>query len=404
MRRPAAMPAPHRRAATVALMRAVQLVSSRARVASVARSAVTTVAGLAVCVAVVGNVPAASAAGGPAVLATVTKQTAIAAGGGWVVWSSPDASGHFDLVASHHGIVATLPVQAQAQPFDADVGTDAAGRVVATFSRCRVPPVTSFDWVTRDGVACSARVVDLASGTERSAGIPRPKGASDTFPSMWAGRIAFARQDPRHKDVEQVLLWSLRTRRLTVLPHGVVPTSCPYRKASDCVGQPVSGTVLGLDLGSRLVSFLWSVEAPAVVGHGGYEVRTDRLSDRRSVLVGSGFLGEACTGGHDGVFPSPPVSQGASVWYAQLTSTCYAYASTLERYATSPRLAGASGPLDGIVLQVARDGTDLYALVAPPNLPDDEPTCDQPARPCTIQRIATPALTAVRRLPSAPVF
>jgi hypothetical protein len=347
---------------------------------------------LSACVVAVIASGSARASAAPQTLGSVAASTRIAAQGGWVVWSTPQG-GAYDLVAWHDGSTRALPIAASPQPFDVDLGTDRRGRVVATFSRCAGKPSS-----------CRVRVLDLVSGVERAAGIPRPSGTSDRNPSMWHGRIAFARHDPRrHGNVDQVLLWSGRTRKLTVLPHGAVPTNCPFSGKGACHGMPVSGTVTGLDLGASLVSFLWEVHAPAVVGHGGFEVRADRLSDRRSVLVGSGFIGEVCTGGPDGVAPSIPTSDGQRVWYAQLTSECYVYRSELFRFATRP-IAGEHGPLAGIVLQVVKDRHDLYALIAPPNAPNEGPACTAPGSPCTIERIAAPPLAPLSHRPTSPFF
>jgi hypothetical protein len=351
--------------------------------------------------AAVAPVAAASASEPPQELGSVIAPTRIAAQGGWVVWSSASA-GAFHLVAWHDGSETVLPVKALPQPFDVDVGTDARGHVTATFSRCTGKAGISPDGTVR-ATGCRVRVVDLASGVERTAGIPGPKGASDTNPSMWAGRIAFARHDPRrHDDVEQILLWAPGTRRLTVLPHGAVPTNCPFRHKRDCEGMPVSGTVAGLDLGADLVSFMWFVQGPAVVGHRGVEVRVDRLDTRRSVLVGSGTGGEACTGGPDRATPSIPTSDGTRVWYSQLTSECYDFSSALVSVATGS-VARSTAPLAGIVLQVAKDGSNLYALVAPENWAQLGAVC-APASPCSVERIDMPALSPTSDAPASPFY
>jgi hypothetical protein len=336
-------------------------------------------------------------------IATVTDQTPIAAQGGWLAWSSPAGNGRYRLTAWHQGVTTTLPIKSYSAPFDVDLGTDGAGRVVATFSRCAVPPMSvGIQAPTSSG--CSARVVDLASGVERSAGIPRPPGTSDNFPSMWHGQIAFARQDPqRHKDIDQVLLWSPRTRKVTVLPHGAVPSNCPFGKPSACAGAEPRGTVMGLDFSAGLVAFRWYIQAPAVVGHGGFEVRADRVADHRSVLVGSGYYGEVCTEGTDTLVPLAPVVDATRVWYAQLAAKCYAYTSHLDSYTTNP-VHGESGPLDGTTLSFAKDGQALFTLTAPPNQPNTTPLCARADQPCTIQRVANPDLTPLSHAPVSPFF
>jgi hypothetical protein len=226
---------------------------------------------------------AAPAAADP--IAQLGDQAPIAAHGGWIVWSAKRGAA-FRLFAWHDGPTTQLDVRGRQRPFDVDVGTDARGRAVATFSRCRgFRTIPSYEIRREVGVDCRIRVVDLATGRERGGGVPQPRGASDAWPSMWRGRIAFARRQPRlHRDVDQVLLWD---HGLTTVRHGAMPARCPFPTAKDCAGIRPSGEVTGLDLGARLVAFRWQIHAPGVIGHGGFEVRADRLSDGRSAIVGS---------------------------------------------------------------------------------------------------------------------
>jgi hypothetical protein len=163
----------------------------------------------------------------------------------------------------------------------------------------------------------------------------------------------------------------------------------------------VRGRVQGLDLGPGLVAFLWSVQGPGVNGRVGAEIRADRISTLHTFLVGSGHGGEACTASPDAVSPSAPTVDGARVWYPQLSAACDVYSSTLLRYGTAP-VAGSGGPLPGIVLQIAKDGPNLYALVAPANRPHAGPTCADPAAPCVIEQITPPPLSALASAPVEP--
>jgi hypothetical protein len=218
---------------------------------------------------------------------------------------------------------------------------------------------------------------------------------------MWRGRIAFARRDVRrHRNVAQVMLWSPATRRLTALAHGAMPTGCPY--AGGCKGMTVLGAVDGLDLGSRFAAFRWLVQAPGIVGHVAWELRADRLADRHSTLLGSGFRGEVCTGGTDGAVPSVPRVDGADVWFSQRSSRCYVDTTSLVRFNVRTRGA-AFGPLVGEILQSTRDGQALYALVAPQPQGEVDPTCAADA-PCTIERLDTPPLVAHAYRPRSPFY
>ncbi len=165
--------------------------------------------------------------------------------------------------------------------------------MVATFTRCSTSPMASFgrtdSWTGDD---CGVSVFDLLTGDEHHPEIERPEGATDTTPSIWGERIAFARRDRDHGDVQQLLLYNDRTGLTTTLRHGALSTRCTFRS---CRGETYRGAIQSLDLGARVAAFLWWVEAPAAAGHGGWEVRADRLSTGASLRVGSGTLGEACT-------------------------------------------------------------------------------------------------------------
>jgi hypothetical protein len=63
--------------------------------------------------------------------------TGLSAEGGALLWSAYDpATKVYRLTARRAGITASVPVPPRRQPFDADLGRDAHGRLVATYSRC----------------------------------------------------------------------------------------------------------------------------------------------------------------------------------------------------------------------------------------------------------------------------
>jgi hypothetical protein len=70
-----------------------------------------------------------------ATITTTTGDSKLSALGGWLVWSEPDGDA-WRLVALKDGVRRTFDVPARGQPFDVDLGTDARGRVVATYTRC----------------------------------------------------------------------------------------------------------------------------------------------------------------------------------------------------------------------------------------------------------------------------
>ena len=353
--------------------------------------------GLAVAVAVVlvGAAPAhARAAATPQPIATLDERVPISALGDHVAYSVREAGG-YRLTVARDGVVSTLPIAPRSAPFDVDLGTDAAGAVVATFSRCAAP---DGPW---NGRGCRLRVVDLASGRERAIGVPVVAGASDTSPSMWRGRVVFARnvRAERH-DIDQIR-YKAPGRRIRSLPHGVAPSRCPYR--TGCRGLTVRGDVQGMDLGARLAAFRWFIQAPAVIGHGGTEVRAVRLSTGRSALVGAGFVGEVCTGSTDALEPLVPAVDGFRVFFGEIATECYKQQAFLVGADARTR-RGTEGALRGTVIELARGGGALYALRAPTPEGERPPVCDAPGAPCVLERVKVPALTIARRPPSSPVY
>jgi hypothetical protein len=360
-----------------------------------------------------------AASASPQTLASVTVRSPIGAYGGWVVWSAP-VSGGWGLDAYHAGEIKALRVAPRAQPFDVDLGTNAFGEVVATFSRCTKTPRYEADlFLELKGIGCRVQVLHLASERERTPAIPHPADTSDTTPSMWDGNIAFARYDPRHHaDVAQLLLWSGRTHKLRVLRHGATPTGQPCHPAKGDVGRRIreskteclpnsikgditEGAIESIDLGPDLVSFLWKIDGPGVLSTGGgWEVRADRLATGASLLVGSGLHGDVCMAGIDGSVPSYPSVEGERVWYTQLESECYVNTISVRHFDTASGRLSSSTPVQGEVLQIVRSGSILYALVAPVPRGED-PTCSA-AAPCSIERLPAPKLKLEKRLPQSP--
>jgi hypothetical protein len=341
------------------------------------------------------------AAAGP-VVASLSADVPIAAGGGWVVWSVPVAGG-FGLDASHGGVVRPLAIAPRPQPFDLSVGTSSTLAPVVTFSRCvglSTHPVQVFPpAVGRD---CRVRVFNLRTQQETTPAIPHPSATSDTKPAIWHGRIAFARLDPaHHQNVEQVMLWRPGHRSLSTLPHGAMPTKCPFR--GGCAGMPRSGTVDGLAYDGDLVSFLWLPIAPGVIGDGGFEVRADTVATGRARLVGDGFAGEVCTGGLDLSAPSSPALDGYTVTFSSLQADCFVFNSLVSQVNAAATGNGSYGALAGNVLTLAQDGSSFYALEAPTPTTEIDPTCTT-AAPCQIQRITLPALIPEPDRPTSPFF
>src|SRR4051794_8719824 len=133
-------------------------------------------------------------------VAAVERPTPVSAYAGHVVWSQYDASiAGYRLVEAHAstaGLVTTqLPAAPRGGPFAADVGPGPAGAAPVVYSRCATEPRLGDDqlpvWAT--GRACDVYELPLGATSEaRVAGVSTA-ASSEFLPSIWRGRVAFAR-------------------------------------------------------------------------------------------------------------------------------------------------------------------------------------------------------------------
>jgi hypothetical protein len=306
------------------------------------------------------GVAGASAAATATDLAPVASDSPTTAYGGWVVWSEQRDDGLWTLVGFHDGVKTALTAVPGSRPFDADLGPDAHGRPTLVFSRCAVEPDPRAlqPWaVARD---CRLHELDPAGGVEHPLGVPRPRGAADSTPSLWRGRVAFQRR-AGGADVARLLVYDFATRRTTTLRHGAVPHGCTF--VGGCPHARYRGEVGELDLGARTVAFSWHLAAPNVTGVGAaWEMRAERIADRRSVLAGSGYVSGAC-GARTPYSPNATATGLVflSRWYhcEQVTGTL---TSTTIASGLLSRTDDAGG---GIAWRIARDGATTYAVLGP---------------------------------------
>jgi hypothetical protein len=277
------------------------------------------------CVAMLCTAAIAAAESTP--IATVAAQTPISAGDGWLVWSV-SSHGGWILDAYHDGEVEALPVKPRPEPFDVNIGTNSSRAPVATFSRCRQTPKMyavgaqqAGGLLTKPstGAGCHIYEFNLQTGRERAVAIPHPAGTSDTTPSMWHGNIAFARTEPTHPKISEVVLYSSNGNKheLITLHHGAVPSPCPKKTCGD---RTILGEVQALDFDAQAVAFVWQIEGPGVVGDAAWEDRVDDLSTDTGNLAGSAILTESCAGGgaDEESWPSPPVLAGTTAFFSEL--------------------------------------------------------------------------------------
>ena len=345
-------------------------------------------------------------------IATLSAESPISAGQGWLVWSARAATG-WSLEGFHEGRVVSLPVAPRPHPFDAQVGTDADGAPVVTFSRCRVTPKmedaglhvqgTGTLAQPNTGAGCRLRVLELDSGRASSPSVPEPGGVSDTTPAMWRGTLVFARKAPGHGRVSQIMLSLPRHRsQLVALPHGAVPEGCPHRQS--CREFPPGGEVQALSIDAQIVAFVWKPEGPEVGVDGAWEERVDSLASHRGVLVGSPIGSESCTGGDTNLveeeWPAPPILSGSSALFPELErGGCYTtFTAALIQYREGSLRVGTSA---SPIVELAQDSGITYGLVAQRPTTEQDPGCS-PTLPCTLETVTPPQLRVSHYKPTHP--
>jgi hypothetical protein len=111
--------------------------------------------------------------------------------GGTLVFNTQDSAGYHLAIHDAAG-TRQLPVKPSKLPFDVSLGTNAAGRPTAVYSRCRVGE----DGWPKDAVvpgSCDLYAFDLGRGRERLLRDASRRGVSEAAPSMDHGILVFGR-------------------------------------------------------------------------------------------------------------------------------------------------------------------------------------------------------------------
>lgn len=192
---------------------------------------------------------------------------------GVLAWSSFDAStGAWFLTIRRDGVAQRVPIAPRAVPFDVDLGHDAAGRLVAAYSRCDresgFPP---------SGRGCDLYTYDLSAGRERRLAGASTDVASEFLPSLDGGRVAFARVYERRTGAAGRRT-HLFVRRLDAGSERELPGG--LRNPDPRTGPS------GLDLGGRRLAFSWDVHGPAGIQfpYGASEIRVDELDGGQTLV------------------------------------------------------------------------------------------------------------------------
>ncbi|MBJ7521475.1 MAG: hypothetical protein JHC84_17380 [Solirubrobacteraceae bacterium] len=282
------------------------------------------------------------------------------------------ATGRYELVhwTAARGLQ-TLRVGTRSIPFDADIGRDAAGRPVLTYSQCRTDGRLGGVFPTLDFTrarGCSLRFLVLTqTGTEalpRTLRLSGAAGLSLTTPSIRGRAVAAAASPARGSQNARVLYWRTPATPPIRLRGGTPPT-CPYRSCE----TPPQSAVEALDLGTTSVAFLWRLTQPGYGAGPGTELRTSALrgGDGRQFTNAQGYVSGAC-GFRQPL--SPTVGAGGRVSFLLAQSPCEEVQTTLASQAAA-RLAGIR-PAGVLAYGAAWDGSTVYWLAGQPHEESDE--------------------------------
>jgi hypothetical protein len=273
-----------------------------------------------------------------------------------------------------------LPVAPGDREFDADIGPDSNGNPQLIYQRC--------------GETCDLFVYSLSgAGGERPVRNANDPERHDTQPTLWRGRIAWARIYGEQQDRKVVVytkrLTDPRSKRSTRLP-GVPERRCGDSEPDICnttTGRSVDALELFGDNLAEVVGYL----CRGCSGTSQAELRLVRVSTRRSAMIAFQAVG---LGGQQLIGPSF-VPGGTLAWYKACLGDpegCRNNAGGPFRYSLSRRTyTKATGPVrvDGF----ADTGARHYEAVGC-NEETGEPIFNAG---CRIEEVDAPAYAATRR-------
>jgi hypothetical protein len=319
-------------------------------------------------------------------VAAPSAATAVKEYAGTIVFSELDrTTNQWFLTVRRAGAAAPerLPVAPSGRPFDADIGPDSAGRPALVYSRCSKPPGVP------SGCDLFVYSLDGASG-ERPVRNANDPDHNDTNPTLWRGRIAWAR-DYGAPDAPNPIVYTKALTAPRSQPSRRLP-GVPQRRTGDVdrVSGPTSGrTVQDLELWGRNLALTVSYGCRGCSGIDQSELRLDDLDTGRARQVAFqvvGLSGQTLVG--------PSFFNGRLGWYKACLGDpagCRQGQGGPFRYALNARTyqrAPSSIRVDGF----ADTGTLLYEALGCSN-DDSDPVSNAN---CRIDAVPPPAYRATR--------
>ena len=163
--------------------------------------------------------------------------------------------GSYNLAILRGGKTELLPVAPSAAPFEADIGPDRDGKPRLVYTRC-----------TGRKLGCDLFTLSLATGAREQAVSAANTSRNEMAPTLWRGRIAFARESPNGARAV------IYTRRLG---------DPPSRASRRLPGGVIAELELHRD---RLAQILKAA--------GSFEIRVARISTRRTRALARVGVGE----------------------------------------------------------------------------------------------------------------
>jgi hypothetical protein len=327
------------------------------------------------------------------VLAPASETAGLTAYAGDVVFSRHDpTTGRWALMRWHAGVINVLPVAQRIVPFDADAGSDAAGRPVVVYSRCAHEDSSLVpDWEVARG--CDVYELALTGRpVEHKLAAASSKTASETTPSMWRGALAFVRHADRGI-VPRILYLRAGTRTPRTLGGGSVQTcagACGFSRRHD--------TVERLDLGESRVAYVWRMTGGSVYGTGiVYELRAAPLAGGPSTLLDTGLFSGTCGYG----LPNAPTMSAGTISYVDSGADCDVITT---QFASADPVTGARGTAPtpgGLADSAVTDAGTIYWLRIPPGAPGGSVPgnahCARPGVHCELVASPVPAYNDSQR-------
>ena len=202
---------------------------------------------------------------------------------GRLLFSRWDGSA-YRLATLHEGQMRDLPVPPQSEPFDADAGPDSAGNPSAVVSLC--------------DATCDLFVLGFDEGDElRAVRNANTTGKDETDPSIWKGRLVFAREYGTRVIPYTKRLEAPRSRpsdRLARLPEERCGASTP----PEC--RPIEDPELvQMELFGERVAQSWRYQPEGFGGFRQNEIRLtdiDRTNTRQLAYMTTGIGGQTYLG------------------------------------------------------------------------------------------------------------